>query len=94
MEKLTKVTPEPLMGGAGLYSNAFMVLSTLVALCPILSLMQFNCFKHMPSFKMPTIIQVWHHIWQGDGTFSSDVKGAYLHIPIVKHHHHWLWIVW
>ena len=40
----------------------------------------------MPTFKMPTIEQVWQLIEQGNYAFSIDIKDAYLHIPMVKHH--------
>ena len=43
---------------------------------------------------MPTIRQVWQLIQQGDYAFSVDLKGADLHIPIVKHHHSFLHFVW
>ena len=49
---------------------------------------------HMPSFKMLTIRHVWQLIQHGDYAFSIDLQDAYLHIPIVKHHHHFLWFVW
>ena len=39
---------------------------------------------YIPSFKMPTIRQVWDLIQQG----CIDLKDAYLDIPIVKHHHY------
>ena len=42
---------------------------------------------HVPSFKMPTIRHVWHLILCGDYAFSIGLQDAYLHIPIVKHHH-------
>ena len=43
---------------------------------------------HIPTFKMPTIKQVWQFIQQGNYTSSMDLKVSYLDIPIVKHHHH------
>ena len=30
----------------------------------------------------------------GDYAFSIDLQDAYLHVPIVKHHHHFLHFVW
>ena len=63
-------------------------------LCPILNLKHFNCYMHIPSFKMPTLKNVWPLIQQGDFAFSIDLQDAYLHIPIVKHHHHFLCFVW
>ena len=48
---------------------------------------------HVPSFKMPTIRHVWQPIQHGDYAFLIDLQDAYLHIPIVKHHHHFLQLV-
>ena len=42
---------------------------------------------------MPTIRHVQQLIQHGDYTFSIDLQDAYLHIPIVKHHHHFLCFV-
>ena len=50
--------------------------------------MQFNVHIHMTTLKVPTIRQVWQVIQQGGDTFSVDLKDAYLHTPIVKHHEH------
>ena len=47
----------------------------------------------IPTFKMPTIRQVWLLIQQGDYAFPIDLKNAYLHVPIVKHHFHLLQFV-
>ena len=33
-------------------------------------------------------------IQHGDYAFSIDLQDAYLHVPIVKHHHHFLHFVW
>ena len=41
---------------------------------------------HIPTFKMSIIVQVLQLIHQGDYAFSIDLKDAYLHIPILKHH--------
>ena len=43
---------------------------------------------------MPTIRYVWQLIQHGDYAFSIDLQDAYLHIPIVKHHYHFLQFVW
>ena len=39
---------------------------------------------------MPAIRKVQHPIQQGDYAFPIDLKDVNLHIPIVKHHHHFL----
>ena len=44
----------------------------------------------IPSFRMPAIKQVWQLNQQGDYAFFIDQKDAYLNVPIVKHHHHFL----
>ena len=49
---------------------------------------------HIPSFKMPTLKHVQKLIQHGDYAFSIDLQDAYLHVPIVKHHHHFLHFVW
>ena len=49
---------------------------------------------HIPSFKMPTLKHVQQLIQHGDYVFSIDLQDAYLHIPIVKHHCHFLHFVW
>ena len=41
---------------------------------------------------MSTIRHVQQLIQHGDYVFSIDLQDAYLHIPIVKHHHHFF--VW
>ena len=43
---------------------------------------------------MPTIRHVYQLIQYGDYVFSIDLQDSYLHIPIVKHHHHFLLYVW
>ena len=41
---------------------------------------------------MPTIVQMWLLIQWRDYAFSIDLKNAYLQIPIVKHHHIFVWL--
>ena len=43
---------------------------------------------------MPTIRHFWKLIQHSDYAFSIDLQDAYLHIPIVKHHCHFLQFVW
>ena len=87
-ELLAKGTIEPSSGGAGFYSNLFVVPKHTGGLWPILNLKQFNHYIHIPNFKMFPIRHVWQVIHCGGYAFSIDFKDAYLHIPIVKHHHH------
>ena len=68
-------------------------LSILEAFIPYSNLKCFNHYMHIPSFKMPTLKNVWQLIQQGDFAFSIDLQDAYLHIPIVKHHHHFVCFV-
>ena len=49
---------------------------------------------HIPSFKMPTLKHVWQLIQHDDYAFFIDLQDAYLHVLIVKHHHHFLCFVW
>ena len=93
-ELLAKGAIEPSSGGAGFYSSVFVVPKCTEGLCPILNLKHFNCYMHIPSFKMPTLKTIRQLIQHGDFAFSIDLPDAYLHIPIVKHHHCFLHFVW
>ena len=59
-------------------------------LWPILNLKHFNHYMHILSFKMPNYQTCMQLIQCGDYAFSIDLQDAYLHIPVVKHHHHFL----
>ena len=87
-ELLAKGPIEALTVGSGFSSNVFVVPKCSDGLWPILSLKQFKCYMYTPTFKMPTIKQVWQLIQQGHYAFPIDPMDAYLHITIVKHHHH------
>ena len=106
-ELLAKGAIESSTCGAGFYSNAFVVPKCTGGLQPILNLKWFNCYMHIPAFKMPNIRQEWWVFQQGKYAFSIDLKDAYLDVPIVKHHHQflhcihgrffhlgWLWPLW
>ena len=54
-ELLAKGPIEPSSGGAGFYSNIFVVPKHTSGLHPFLNLKHFNHYKHIPTFKMPTI---------------------------------------
>ena len=43
---------------------------------------------------MPTLKHVQQFIQPADYAFSIDLQDAYLHVPIVKHHHCFLRFVW
>ena len=85
---------EPSAGGADFYSNVFAVLKHTGGLQPILNLKKLNCYMHIPTYKILAIRKVGQLSQQGDYAFSIDLKVAYLHIPIVKHHHCLLPFVW
>ena len=89
-ELLSKGTIEASSGGPGFYSSMFAVPKHTGGLQPILNLKQFNHYLHLPSFKKPTIRHVQQLIQHGDYAFSIDLQDAYLHIPVVKHHHYFL----
>ena len=93
-ELLAKGATEPSSGGAGFYSSVFVVPKHTGVLHPILNLKCFNHFMHIPSFKMPPLKNIWQLIQQGNFAFSIDLQDAYLHVPIVKHHCHFLCFVW
>ena len=86
-ELLAKGVIEPSSGGAGFYSSVLVVCKHTGGLQPILTLKHFNYYMHVPSFKMPAIRHVQQLIQHDDYAFSIDLQDAYLHIPIVKHHH-------
>ena len=81
---------EPCSGGSVFYSSMFVVPKHTGGLQPILNLKHFNHYMHVSSFKRPTIRHVWQLIQHGDYAFSIDLQDPYLHIPIVKHHCHFL----
>ena len=93
-ELLAKGAVEPSSGSAGFYSSVFVVPKYTGGLQPILNLKHFNHYMHIPSFKMLTIRHVWQLIQHDYYDFSIDLQDAYLQIPIVKHHHHFLQFVW
>ena len=93
-ELLAKGAIEPSSGGTGFYSSMFVVPKHTGGLRPILNLKHFNRYMHIPSFKMPTLKHVWQLIQHGDYAFSIDLQDAYLHVPNVKHLHHFLCFVW
>ena len=90
---LAKGVIEPTTGGAGFTPTSLLFLSVQVSYVPY-SMLSDLIPMHIPTFKMPTIRQVWLLIQQGDFAFSIDLKDVYLYMPIVKHHHYILWFVW
>ena len=93
-ELLYKGALEPSSGGAGFYFSAFVVSRHTGVLWPILNLKLFNYYLYTPSFKVPTIRHVQQLLQHGDYVFSIGLQDAYLHIPIVRHHHLFLSFVW
>ena len=65
-ELLAKGAIEPSPSGAGFYSSMFVVPKHTGGPQPILNLKHFNCYMHVPSFKMPTIRHVWQLIQHAD----------------------------
>ena len=93
-ELLAEGAIEPSSSGAGFYSSMCVVPKHTGGLQPILNLKHFNCYLHIPSFKMPTLKHVQQLIQHGDYAFSIDLQDAYLHVPMVKHHCCFLHFVW
>ena len=89
-ELLAKGVIEPSSGGASFFSSVFGVPKCTGGLWPILNLKQFSCYLNVPSVKMPTIGHVQQLIPCDDYAFSIHLQDVYIHIPIVKHHHHFL----
>ena len=83
-ELLAKGAIEPSSGGAGFYSSVFVVPKCTGGLQPILNLKRFNCYMHIPSFKMPTLKTVRQLIQQGDYAFSIDLQDAYYMFPLLS----------
>ena len=73
------------IGFVGFYFNVFVVPKHTDGIHLTLNLKWFNHYMHIPTSKMPTIMQVWQHIQQGDYALSVNLQGPYLHIPINKH---------
>ena len=82
-ELLAKGVTESSSDHAGFYSSV-LFLSVLVVSGPYFNLKQFNCYLHIPPFKVATIRLVWQLILCGDYAFSNDLKDAYLHILILS----------
>ena len=61
---IAKGAIEPSTGGAAFYWNLFVVPKHTGGLWPILNSKEFNCYMHIPTFKMHTIRQVWQLIQQ------------------------------
>ena len=89
-ELLVKGVIEPSSGGAGFYSGVFVVPKHTVVLWPIFNLKWHNSYFHIPSCKIPTIRHAQELIQHGDYAFSTDLRDAYLCIPFVKCHCHFL----
>ena len=59
---LAKKEIEPPSDGSGFYFSMFVVPKCTGGLWPILNLKHFNRYMQIPSFKMPTIRNVWQLI--------------------------------
>ena len=57
-ELIAKGAIEPSSGGIGFYSSMFVVPKHTGGLQPLLNLKHFNCYMHIPSFKMPSLKHV------------------------------------
>ena len=77
-ELLTKGAIDPSSGGAGFYSNLFVVPQHIGGLHPILKPKPFSCYMHIATFKVPTIRWIWALIQQGNYAFSIYLKDASL----------------
>ena len=88
MDKLlAKGSIEPLLEALAFTQMFLQLLSILMAYAPYWILGNLITV-YIPTFKMPTVRQVWQLIQPGDYAFSFNLKDAYLHIAIVKHCHH------
>ena len=76
-EILAKGAIEPLTGDACFYWNVFMVPKHAGGLWLLLNIKWFNCYIHIPTFKMPTFRKVQQLIEQSDYSFSIDLNNVY-----------------
>ena len=83
-ELLAKGAIEPSSGGAGFYSSMFVVPKHTGGLRPILNLKHFNHYMHIPSFKMPTLKNVWHLIQQDDFSFPLIYRMLIYMFPLLS----------
>ena len=94
VELLAEDAIEPSTGGAAFYSYLFVVPKCTGGYDPYLTLSSSITIYTYLLFKMPTVIQVWQLIPHGNYAFSIDINAVYFHIPIGKHHFHFLGFVW
>ena len=52
----------------------------------------FYCYMYISTFKVLNVRHLWQYIQHGDYAFFIDLKDAYLHIHIAKHHCHFFMI--
>ena len=68
---------------AGYSSSIFVVSDQISGLQLTLNFKLFNCYVHIPAFKMP-IMQVWQLIHQGVYVIFFSLQDAYLYLPVVQ----------
>ena len=92
-ELLAKGVIEPSSGEAGFTPTYLLFLSILVAYIPSLTLSDLIAIcTHLP-FRW-LLSDKYKFLFNKDIIFSIDLKDSYIDIPIIKHHHHFLWFVW
>ena len=78
---MAKDAIEPSSGGAGFYSKIFVVPKGMGGLYSILHLKHFNCYIHIPTFKIPTNQTGKLLVQPGDYAFLM-VSRMHIHVPI------------
>ena len=76
--------------GQGFYSTFFTVPKKDGGIRPILNLKPLNVHLKKDHFKMETLRSIIQALHQGDWGVSTDLRDAYLHLPIFVHHRKYL----
>ncbi|XP_051756680.1 uncharacterized protein si:dkey-171c9.3 isoform X3 [Ctenopharyngodon idella] len=76
----------PALTESGFYSRYFLVSKKDGGLRPILDLRHLNRALIKRSFRMIILKQIFLQIRPGDWIFTLDLKDAYFHIQIARHH--------
>ncbi len=83
-------TVPPAQRESGFYSRYFLVPKKDGGLRPILNLGRLNHALMKWPFRMTTLKQILSQICPGDWFFSLDLKDAYFHVQVARHHRRFL----
>ena len=74
----------------GFYCTLFLVAKKAGEMRPVINLRPLNRYLVKKHFKMDTLIKVINLVKPKDWAVSIDLKDAYFHVPIYKHHRQYL----